>query len=113
MKLPAGGITSRLWPGCSSWLAQLENTPSSTFLMATRSTPSPGAEQMEYERRTSSPSRRVRRVRYWPGRKRKSPASSGGRSNVTTTASRVLRATEATFSIWNGLWLMARAFSGA
>ena len=66
-KRPSGVITDSVSPtrGCS--LAQLENAPPASRLMATRSSPSSRPEQIEYDRRTSSPSMVVRSVRYWPG----------------------------------------------
>ena len=42
-------------PGLSVSLAQVENRPPGVRLIATRSSPSCTAEQIEYERRTSSP----------------------------------------------------------
>jgi hypothetical protein len=44
-------------------LAQVENTPPGAFFTATRSVPSCTAEQIEYERRTSSAPMVVRKVR--------------------------------------------------
>ena len=66
-----------------------------------RSAPSCTAEQIEYERRTSSPSMSVRSVRCWPCTKRNWSRERSGTANVIATASRVSRATRATVSGWN------------
>ena len=94
-------MTSIDWPCFSDSLAQVENTPPGAFLTAMRSTSSCTAEQIEYERRTSSPSMSARRVRCWPLVEAKCLAQRRGTSNVSATASRVSRVTEATVSGWN------------
>jgi hypothetical protein len=98
-KLPAGGIASTVAPGRSPSAAQLEKRPPGTRLIATRSSSSCTAEQMEYDRRTSScPSASKRKVRYWPCVKRKASRCSSGTRSVITTASRVSRRASATVS---------------
>src|SRR5437870_6634696 len=66
-----------------------------------RSDSSCTAEQIEYERRKSSPAMSARSVRCWPCTKLKASLSADGTSNVSATASRVSRATLATLSGWN------------
>src|SRR5207253_11166565 len=58
-------------------------------------------EQIESERRTCSPPISARNVRCWPCTKRNASPNAGGTSNVSVTASRVSRATEAIVSGWN------------
>ena len=53
-------------PSAPSW-TQRENAPSGSSRTPTRNSPSSAPAQIEYERRTSSPSTCVRSVRYWPG----------------------------------------------
>src|SRR6185503_1841411 len=94
-------MTSIVCPGAICSLAHVENTPPGAFFTATRSVPSWTAEQIEYERRMSSAPMFVRKVRCWPGSKRKVSRSEGGTSKVSAIASRVSRATEAIVKGWN------------
>ena len=55
MKCPIGGITSSASPAFSVSFAHAENTPPGLRLTAMRSVPSCTPEQIEYDRRTSSP----------------------------------------------------------
>ena len=66
LKWPIGGITSMRRARRSASLAHVENTPPGARLTAMRNGPSCTAEQIEYERRTSSPSMSARSVRCWP-----------------------------------------------
>src|SRR6185295_2241741 len=94
-------MTSIVCPGAMCSLAHVENTPPGAFFTATRSVPSWTAEQIEYERRTSSAPMFVRKVRCWPGSKRNVSRSEAGTSKVSAIASRVSRATEAIVKGWN------------
>ena len=94
-------MTSTASPGFSTVLAQVENTPPGAFFTAMRSVPSCTAEQIEYDRRTSSPPTTARSVRCWPCSKRYCARSASGTANVIATASRVSRSTLATCSGWN------------
>jgi len=64
-----------------------------------RSAPSCTVEQIEYERRMSSPPIVFRTVTCWPASNRNAGASSEGTANVSATASRVSRST---FAIRSG-----------
>src|SRR5438876_4785324 len=94
-------MTSIVWPALTWSLTQFENVPPGAFFTAMRSVSSCTAEQIEYERRKSSPAMSARSVRCWPCTKLKASLSAGGTSNVSATASRVSRATLATLSGWN------------
>ena len=93
-----GGITSMVAPAFKVSFAQVEKAPPGVRLMATRRLPSCTAEQMEYERRTSSALMWARKVRCWPCWKRNCCCSSAGTSNVTAMVSRVSLRTLATDS---------------
>ncbi len=71
VKRPSGAIASIRCPGCNVPWAHVEKSSPGARLMAIRSSLSSRPEQIEYDRRTSSPSGRVRRVRYCPGTKGK------------------------------------------
>src|SRR5437762_3948208 len=94
-------MTSIVCPAFTWSLTQAENVPPGAFFTAMRSDSSCTAEQIEYERRKSSPAMSARSVRCWPCTKLKASLSSGGTSTVSATASRVSRATLATLSGWN------------
>src|SRR4051794_37476766 len=68
--------------------------------MPTRSSPSDGPAQIEYERRCSLPAMVSFSVRCWPCVKRNCSASSAGTSNETTTASSVSGRTLLTRKGW-------------
>ena len=65
---PTGGITPRTSPAFSSSMAHAEKTPPGSRLIPTLSLPPAALEQIEYERRTSSPSISARTVTCCPGR---------------------------------------------
>src|SRR5439155_18869227 len=98
LKCPIGGITSSVMPGFKVSLAQVENSPPGVRLISTRNTSSCTAEQIEYERRTSSPLIVVRSVRCCPCTYWNLSFNSGGTANVTAMVSRVSLITLATDS---------------
>ena len=96
---PDGGATSSSSPATSRSTSHSENKPSVTRRTPTRGA-APACAQIEYERRSSTPSRTVRSVRYCPGRNAKADRRCSGTSNVTATASSHSRSTPATRRVW-------------
>src|SRR5580698_5019100 len=93
-------MTWMVSPAFRPVLIQFENVPPRTRRTPTRSSPSSSPAQIEYDRRRSCPSIRLRNVRYCPWMKPKVSRSSCGTSKHTTTASLVSGSIERTRSGW-------------
>ncbi len=101
-----GAITSTVSPSANSVVAQVENRPPGMRLTPTVTRLPPGAVQIEYERRTSSPSMTARSTRCWPGKWVNVGRSGSGTSNVRLTDSSVWGRT-VTARGWNSMAISA------
>ena len=97
---PVGVPTSTSSPGRIWCTSQVENSPSGTSRTPIRGR-APAGAQIEYDRRSSRPSSRRRRVSDCPARNAYASASSSGTSKVMATASSHNRLTSATRNRWN------------
>jgi len=93
VKLPAGAMTSNSSPGFRLDIAQDENLPFSTFLMAMAHESLLSPVHNEYDLRSSSPFSDFLMVIYCPALKEKRCFLSAGTSKVTSMLSFVRRST--------------------